>query len=112
MPNLLVAADIYCQPNLEGEGFSIAFMEAFYAGLPIVTSAIGGALEIVDETCGVLLPPGNRQQLGEALQRLIGNESLRRQFGAAGRERVLQLCDPERQFSALEKVFRETAAHG
>ena len=51
---VIAAADIYCQPNLEPEPFGLSLVEAMYAGLPVVTSAAGGALEIVDETCGVL----------------------------------------------------------
>src|SRR5262249_38073183 len=45
---LLNAADIHCQPNLGPESFGIGFVEALYAGLPVVTTALGGALEIVE----------------------------------------------------------------
>jgi hypothetical protein len=30
-----------------------------YAGLPVVTSAIGGGAEVVDDSCGVLTPPAD-----------------------------------------------------
>jgi glycosyltransferase involved in cell wall biosynthesis len=111
VPHLLSAADIYCQPNLEGEGFSIAFMEAFFAGLPIVTSAIGGAVEIVDASSGFLLPPGDTRSLSKTLELLIRDCELRRELGANGRARVLELCASERQFRELERVFKETACH-
>ena len=52
---LLQAADIYCQPNTSPEPFGITFVEAQAAGLPIVSSAAGGALEIVDDDCGRLV---------------------------------------------------------
>jgi len=42
---ILAAADIFCQPNIEAEPFGIVFIEALYAGLPVVASASGGALE-------------------------------------------------------------------
>src|SRR5262249_22135283 len=58
---LLAAADVFCQPNIGPESFGISFIEALYAGLPVVTTALGGALEIVDATCGVLVPPGDPQ---------------------------------------------------
>ena len=64
VPRLLAAADIHCQPNISPEPFGIAFIEALAAGLPVVTSAIGGAIEIVDDTCGRLVPasdPGRPQ---------------------------------------------------
>lgn len=110
IPELLTAADIYCQPNLEGEGFSIAFMEAFFANLPIVTSALGGATEIVDSASGFLLQPGDIHVLARSLQTLIENESLRRQLGATGRRRVMERCDPTKQFRELESVFLKTVA--
>ena len=108
--DLLMSADIYCQPNLEGEGFSIAFMEASYASLPIITSAIGGATEIVDSETGILLPRGDVPKLAQALQRLIENRELRQQLGSNARKRVLQLCNPGRQFRELERVFHKTIA--
>ena len=54
---LLNAADIFCQPNLRGEAFGIVFVEALYNRLPVVSTALGGALEIVDESCGRLVCP-------------------------------------------------------
>ena len=53
VPRLLAAADIFCQPNLGPEPFGIGFVEALSAGLPVITTATGGALEIVDGDCGI-----------------------------------------------------------
>jgi glycosyltransferase involved in cell wall biosynthesis len=38
VPRLLAAADIFCQPNSGPEPFGIVFVEALYAGLPVVAS--------------------------------------------------------------------------
>ena len=40
VPRLLACADLHCQPNTGPEPFGIAFVEAMYAGLPVVTTAI------------------------------------------------------------------------
>ena len=53
MPALLAAADLFCQPNTAPEPFGLSLVEALQAGLPVVTSGIGGACEIVDASCGV-----------------------------------------------------------
>ena len=59
-----------------------------------MTTALGGALEIVDETCGVLVPPEDPQALADTLRGLFADEPQRRQLGAAGPRRAATLCDP------------------
>jgi glycosyltransferase involved in cell wall biosynthesis len=113
VPALMIAADIYCQANTEAEGFSIAFLEAFYAGLPIVTTALGGAMEIVDAECGFLVSASSGKDFATALRRLIHDRGLRQRFGKNGRQRALERCDPVRQFRELENAFRQIIArHG
>ncbi len=95
VPRLLVSADVLCQPNTGPESFGLAFVEALAAGLPVVTSAIGGALEIVDSTCGVLTPPGDTVAVADALRGLLNDPARRRQLGDRGPARARELCDPE-----------------
>jgi len=111
---LLAAADIHCQPNTAPEPFGIAFVEALNAGLPVVTTSIGGAREIVDDTCGLLVPHGH-QVLTDALRRLINDASLRSQLSLGGPARAFLLCDPAQQMKKLERLLssvsrREKAA--
>jgi glycosyltransferase involved in cell wall biosynthesis len=104
---ILSAADIFCQPNLASEGFSISFMEAFNARLPIITTAIGGALEIVDETRGALVPLDDKPALIHALRGLIQDSSLRGRLGESGQRRLRQLCDPKTQMKKLHSIFTD-----
>jgi glycosyltransferase involved in cell wall biosynthesis len=99
--DVLAAADIFCQPNLTPEPFGIVFVEALWAGRPVVTFGLGGALEIVDGSCGLLIPPGDVAGLADALQRLIEQDQLRATLGRGGRARALQLSDPATQMNAL-----------
>jgi glycosyltransferase involved in cell wall biosynthesis len=94
IPRLLRAADIYCQPNIEPESFGITLVEALNARMPVVTTGIGGANEILDETCGRLVAPRNAEELAAALKRLIEDADLRRQLAENGPPRARQLCDP------------------
>jgi glycosyltransferase involved in cell wall biosynthesis len=91
---LLAAADIYCQPNIAPDSFGISFVEALYAQLPVVTTTLGGAAEIVDDSCGMLVPPGDASALAVALRRLIQERALRLSLGTAGLARARSLCDP------------------
>jgi glycosyltransferase involved in cell wall biosynthesis len=113
---LLASADVFCQPNIGPEPFGISFVEALYAGLPVVSSAIGGALEIVDDTCGALVPPGDVAGVASALSRLIGDRAGRERLGRRGAERARTLCDPHTQMTeiaaALERVsIRRAVVH-
>lgn len=105
VPRLLAAADIHCQPNAGPEPFGMTFIEALLAGLPVVTTAIGGAKEIIDETCGILTPPGDEIALAKSLQRLIEDPSLRQQLSSAGPARARRLSDPIIQLQRFHKIL-------
>jgi glycosyltransferase involved in cell wall biosynthesis len=102
---LLPAADVHCQPNVRAEPFGITFLEALYSGLPLVTTALGGALEIVTPDCGVLVPPGDAAALADTLHALIRDGEARRRMGAAAPLRARTLCDPQAQLAALHGLL-------
>ena len=107
---LLAAADIYCQPNTDGEPFGIAFIEALYAGLPVVTTEIGGACEIIDESCGVLVKPRDKDALAQSLRGLIRDQVGRVRLGTAGPARARKLCDVKTQVERLHECFAEVVS--
>ncbi|HEX8697776.1 MAG TPA: glycosyltransferase, partial [Myxococcaceae bacterium] len=90
---LLRAADVHCQPNVSPEPFGLAFIEALQAGLPVITTEMGGPLEIIDETCGRLVPP-RAESLAEALSWLVEEPEERRRLAAGGPARAAALCEP------------------
>jgi glycosyltransferase involved in cell wall biosynthesis len=107
VPQLLGAADIYCQANTSPEAFGVAFVEALAAGIPVVTTSLGGAREIVDGSCGVLVPPNDPAALADALRPLIDHSSHRRQLAAGAPARARLLCDPAAQIQRLTDVLAE-----
>lgn len=104
VPRLLAAADIYCQPNTGPEPFGIALLEALYAGLPVVTTALGAAMEILEPSCGIRVPV-EAEALSQALERLIFDPAERARLGAKGPIRATALCDPARQMRRLEELL-------
>jgi glycosyltransferase involved in cell wall biosynthesis len=102
------AADIHCQPNTAPEPFGLVFVEALYAGLPVVTTALGGALEILTDACGVFVPAGDESALTEALRRLVTDAGTRRRLASAGPARAALLCDPARQLAALAALVQRS----
>ena len=90
VPQLLAACDVFALPSLY-EGSSLAVLEAMAAGIPVVSSAIGGTEELIEDgRSGFLVPPGDASALAAALRRLLGDKELRRDLAARARERVDQ----------------------
>jgi glycosyltransferase involved in cell wall biosynthesis len=102
IPQLLAVADVFALPSLY-EGSSLALLEAMAARRALVSSAIGGTDELVDDgEEGLLVPPGDAAALAAALRRLLGDEELRQRLGDRARERV------EREFAPAvmrERIF-------
>ncbi len=110
VPRLMAAADIYCQPNTAPEPFGIAFVEALAAGVPVVTTATGGALEIVDERCGILVREPSPLLVAEALQHLIDAPALRASLSAAAPSQAQRISDPRARLLEVRDLVRAQIA--
>lgn len=105
VPDLMKAVDIYCQGNRGPEGFGLSFMEASYYGLPILTTDLGGAAEMIDASTGILTPPGDLNALVNGLRTLITDALTRREMGAGARAKAIRLCDTAQQLNLLKTLF-------
>jgi glycosyltransferase involved in cell wall biosynthesis len=106
---LMAAADIYCQPNLEPEPFGVALVEAMWAGRPIVTTIAGGlTAEIAtpgSPRAGMVVPAGDSSAVAAALRELVLSADLRESLGRAGPAIAARLCDPSRQLQRLAALL-------
>lgn len=107
VPELVGAMDIVAHPSRR-EGLARALPQGALAGKPVITYDIDGAKEAVQHgRSGFVLPPFDTQKLAEAISTLAGDESMRRQFGLAGREFALTRFDTRVMVDALEKLYQE-----
>jgi glycosyltransferase involved in cell wall biosynthesis len=107
VPQLLAACDVFALPSLY-EGSSLAVLEAMGAGIPIVSSAIGGTEELVDDgRSGLLAAPGDAGALAAALRQVLGDPELRESLAARARERVEAGLTREAMATSVEGVYRE-----
>lgn len=81
---LFASADLFVLPS-HAECLALVLQEATAAGLPVITTAVGGLSEAVTPgLSGLVVPPGDARELGAALQRLLSDARLRRRMGRAG----------------------------
>jgi glycosyltransferase involved in cell wall biosynthesis len=111
VPELLAEADIFALAS-SSEGMPVSVLEAMAAGLPVVASRVGGVPEqVVDGKTGLLVDPGNVDDLAGALGRLVVDGELRCRLGAAARARAEKAFDLEPFRRAhLELYSRELAS--
>lgn len=110
LPAVFAAADVYCQPNTGPEPFGIVFVEAMAAGLPVITSDMGAAPEIVNSSCGRLLPPHDTEALAAQLDVLLSDSGFRKRLADAAVLRASQLCDMHASLDALHGRLRSAAS--
>jgi glycosyltransferase involved in cell wall biosynthesis len=78
MYQVFAAATVSVLPSIAKEGLGLVIAESFYAGTPAVGSNVGGIPELVDDgTNGLLVEPGNVEQLAGALTSILSDSQLR-----------------------------------
>jgi sugar transferase (PEP-CTERM/EpsH1 system associated) len=102
--------DIYALGSRR-EGISNTVLEAMGSGLPVIASATGGNLELVEpDVTGALVPPEDSAALAEALARYAENASLRAQHGANARARAEQQFSLEAMVASYADLYRGATA--
>jgi len=104
VPLLLQTSDIFCQPNLSPEPFGLVFIEALNAGLPIISTKLGGAMEIVNDATGRLVEPDSPDALAAELRAWIVDPSRRKAAGRNGPARAAELCAPDKAMAQHQDV--------
>jgi glycosyltransferase involved in cell wall biosynthesis len=89
------------------DGIPNVLVEAAAVGVPIVTTAVSGIPELVqDGRTGLIVPPRDPAALAAAMERLLGSSELRQRLREHARARVEELFDLRRNSQA---VVRELA---
>lgn len=107
VPAILSALDIFVLPSL-AEGISNTVLEAMASGLPVVATAAGGNVELVEQGFnGALFPVGDHIALASVLWDLLSNESKRIEQGVNARQRISEQFDWNRTVNSYLEVYDE-----
>ena len=104
--------DVLSVPALYGEAFGLYVIEAMAAGVPVVQPRHAAFPEILEATGGGLLCEPNAAALADTVERLLKDEPLRRQLGAAGRRAVERDFHLERMAENMERALAQAARRG
>lgn len=111
MLEILKSCDLFVLPSLwEGQG--VVLMEAMSLEKPLVASAVGGVVDVVEDgVTGVLVPPKNPESIAEAVKKLLANPEKMKQMGKAGKKRIMEHFDDDefnrKRYEIYRKLFRE-----
>jgi glycosyltransferase involved in cell wall biosynthesis len=104
--------DIFVMPSIgEGETFGVAAVEAMATGLPVVASNIGGLPEVIDDgRTGILVEPGNVEDLTKALEFYILSKESRIEHGRNGRAKVEAQYNWQNNAEMMDRLYKKVIA--
>ena len=95
----------------QAEAFGYVQLEAMASATPVISTGVPSGVSWVnqDERTGLVVPAGDVEALGAAIDRLMADAPLRARFGAAGRARVEKEFTIERLRERLRVLYEEAA---
>ena len=103
--NILSAMDVFIFPS-HAESFGLALTEAMAMELPSVSSNSDGVLEItIDNGTGYLFENKNSEDLADKISKLVLSSGLRKKFGKAARERVIDKFNLDKQTDKIIEIY-------
>ncbi len=106
VPRLVHAFDVFALSS-KSEGLPLVVPEAMAAGLPIVTTAVGGLPSVVDHGSTGLLVPVDEAAMHGALAKLSVDHELARGMGRRGREIALSRYSHDRMVDAYLALYAQ-----
>lgn len=107
VPEILVSCDIAVLPSL-AEGLPNAVLEYLAAGLPVIATALGGNLEVIqDGITGLLIPPKDPDELASALKGLLDDSEFSTRLAKSGREHVQAQFSFERLVIEVDQLYTQ-----
>jgi glycosyltransferase involved in cell wall biosynthesis len=107
---VLSAADIVILTS-DNEGTPISLIQAGMARLPVVTTNVGSVSEIVLNGVTGIITGLSVQEMADALEILVSDNSLRQTLGLAGREFTLKNYGVHRLVHDHEELYRKLTAN-
>jgi glycosyltransferase involved in cell wall biosynthesis len=107
VPDLLGAADVFVLASLK-EGLPVSLLEAMAAGKAVVVTSVGGMPEVIaDGDNGLVVPSRDTEALAQAIEKLLRDCNLRKEFGRAVRDKAEREFDIRRVADEIGRVYTD-----
>lgn len=111
MPDVHRALDLLVLASREPEPFGLVLLEAMATAKPVIATAHGGPLDIVEDArTGDLVPPRDPAAMASAILALVRDPARSQRMGGHARERVLQHYTAAQYVAGIDAVYRELVA--
>ena len=109
VPAVTAALDVAVLPSYrEAQGLSV--LEAMALSRPVVASNVGGIPEMIEDgVTGLLVPPGNREALADAINHLLSDHPYADMLAKRGHDLVHDRFCIELMTSQIETLYDEAA---
>jgi glycosyltransferase involved in cell wall biosynthesis len=94
------------------EGTPMVLLEAIAAGVPVVTTAVGGVPDVIGPGEGLLVPPERPTALAQAIRNVQAHPAAAKQRAEAARVRLAVEFGPERWLARYEEIYRDVRRTG
>jgi glycosyltransferase involved in cell wall biosynthesis len=112
VPSFLAGCDVVVSTASQ-EGLPRNVLEAMACGLPVVAWDIRGCRDlVVDGATGFLIPYGDFEGMCSRLDQLAHDETMRRDMGAAGRERAMREFSQDRVLEVMRRIYSSQLGRG
>lgn len=109
IPKFFSVCDIFIRPS-RSEGFGNSFIEAMAAKVPVVATPVGGIPDfLTDNETGLFCSPDNPQSITKAVNKILGDESLRTLIVENAYNRVVERYDWGHVAKQMGEVFDKVA---
>ena len=103
------ASDVFLLTS-RNEGTPVALIESLAAGVPGVSTDVGGVRDVLTDSSGAIgiaAPCGDAVGLADAVAKLLADASLRRAYGGRGRVSVVARYGVDRLVGDIDALYRE-----
>jgi glycosyltransferase involved in cell wall biosynthesis len=107
LATIYAATDVFLLTS-RNEGTPVALIESLAAGVPGVSTDVGGVRDVIDNgAIGLLAPSGDARALADHTVSLLADPGQRRRMGENGRRSVTARYTLDRLVDEVEKLYRD-----